>query len=329
MGTKFCINKVAGKEELYDRDNERDNLIKILSNGRSVAVTAIRGMGKSSLVKASTANIDKVVWVDLEDVYNSIDLVQQLINGFALQKIAGINEKVIELNKLKQKIGTANFHVKNFLDIFFGSHVFSDSTVIVVDEITRTRILGSLYNHFMNILYHGVKESRLQIIMISSEIGAVYETLKSKQLPLGDVLELIDLKPFDEPTSLNFLYDGLEFYGSKCPKWSISEYYRISEGIPVWLTLSGVRMVEGLCSPNGIYTDDRAVKYVLKQIVGLSKKEIEMLRLISKKQHMSLAGTHLRRSTNSLIKKGLVVKTSSGFMILDPLMDYMLRNEIL
>jgi len=320
---------VADKEELYDRDNERDNLIKILLNGRSAAVTAIRGMGKSSLVKASMAHIDKLVWVDLEDVYNSMDLAQQLINGFASQKISGINEKAIELNKVKHKIGTGNFSAKNFLDIFFDSHILSDSTVIVIDEITRARMLGSIYNHFMNILYHSVKEGRIQIVIISSEIGALYEALKSKQLPFGNILELIDLKPFDEPTSLNFLYDGLEFYGAKCPKWSISEYYRISEGIPVWLTLSGVRMVEGLCNPNGIYTDDRALKYVLKQIVELSKKEIEMLRLISKRQNMSLAGTHLRRSTNSLIKKGLVVKTSSGLMILDPLMEYMLRNEIL
>jgi AAA+ ATPase superfamily predicted ATPase len=320
---------VADKDELYDRDDEKDNLIKILSNGRSVAVTAIRGMGKSSLVKASTAHIDKVVWVDLEDVYNSLDLAQQLINGFTSQKISGINEKAVELNKVKQKIGAGNFSAKNFLNIFFGSNILSDSTVIVIDEITRARILGNIYNHFMNILYRGVKEGRFQIVIISSEIGALYETLKSKQLPFSDILELIDLKPFDEPTSLNFLYDGLEFYGAKCSKWSVSEYYRVSEGIPVWLTLSGVRMVEGLCSPNGIYTDDRAVKYVLKQIVGLSKKEIEMLRLISKRQHMGLAGTHLRRSIDSLIKQGLVVKTSSGLMIPDPLMEYMLRNEIL
>ncbi|MEM0123563.1 MAG: ATP-binding protein, partial [Conexivisphaerales archaeon] len=280
-----------------------------------------------------TENItDKVViWITLENVYSSLNLVQQLIKGFyEARGISGIDEKLSGLNKMIQNMLTSSFSASSFIDAYFSSYIANvSSPVLVLDEITHARRLGRLYNHFMGVLYHGIKHGDFQVIMISSEMGAMHETIKSKQLPFDDLVEWIDLKPFDEPTSLNFLYEGLEFYGAICPKKKIYEYYRITEGIPVWLTLSGVRMVEGLCNPDGIYRDDRALKYILGQLVELSKKEIEMLRLISRKQSISFAGTHLKRNLYSLIRKGLVVNTLSSYMIPDPVIEHMLKYEIL
>ncbi len=330
---RFNFGKLAGKEDLYDRDNEVKKLIKIMSGNSSAALSSIKGMGKSSLVRASSEYIpDKaVVWISLENVYSSLDLAQQLINGLhEARGISAINEKLNALNIAQHNMLTSSFSASSFLETYFNSNITPiNGLVLVLDEITHARRLGRLYDYFLNILYHGIKRGEFQVIMTSSERGILDVTIKSKQLPFYNLLEVIELGPLDEPTSLNFLSEGLEFYGANCLKKRIYEYYQITEGIPAWLVLSGIRMVEGLCNPEGIYRDDRAIKYILAQLVELSKKEIEMLRIISRKQHLSLAGTHLKRSLNSLIGKGLITDTSSGYMVTDPIMEYMLRYELL
>lgn len=324
---------MAGRGDLYDRDEEVKKLVSILSRNSSAALSSIRGMGKSSLVRAATEYItDKaVIWISLENVYTSLDLVQQLVNGLRdSTRISGIAEKLDILNNVKHDIMTSSFSATSFLNAYFGSYITNGvMPVLVLDEIASARRLGRIYERFINILYHGVKRGEFQVIMISSEIGALLEIIKSRQPPFEGLLKWIELKPLDEPTSVNFLYEGLEFYGADCPKRRIYEYYRITEGIPVWLVLSGVRMVEGLCNPEGIYRDDRAIKYILEQLVNLSKKEMEMLRLVSRKQHLGFAGTHLKRNLYSLIRKGLVAGTPSGYMIPDPVMEHMLKYEIL
>ncbi|MGC8661547.1 MAG: ATP-binding protein [Nitrososphaeria archaeon] len=333
LKARFNFGKMVGKGDLYDRDEEVKKLVKILSENSSAALGSIKGMGKSSLAMAATEYItDKtVIWISLENVYTSLDLVQQLINGLhGAMRISGIAEKLDMLNKVKHDMLTSSFSASSFLDAYFGSYIANAGMpVLVLDEITRSRRLGRLYKHFINILYHGVKRGEFQVIMVSSEIGALLETIKSRQLPFDGLLEFIDLKPLDEPTSLNFLYEGLEFYGAECPKRRIYEYYRTTEGIPVWLALSGARMVEGLCNSEGIYRDDRAIKYILEQLVDLSKKEMEMLRLVSQKRHMGYAGTHLKRNLYSLVRRGLVATTPGGYMIPDPIMEHMLKYEIL
>ncbi|MDG6926913.1 MAG: hypothetical protein JRN10_01790 [Nitrososphaerota archaeon] len=331
MRVKFNFGKPSGTEDLYDREDEVKKVISILTGNGSAALSSIRGMGKSLLVRAAAEHItDKaIVWIDLENVYSSLDLTQQLISGIHGAKgVSGADENA--LNEVRQNMLTSSFSASGFLDTYFNSYIFHvDRPVLVLDEITHARRLGRLYDHLMNILYHGVKHGAFQVMMISSEMGAMLETFNSKQLPFNSLLEWVSLKPLDEPTSVNFLFEGLEFYGASCPKKMIYEYYRITEGIPVWLALSGIRMVEGLCNPEGIYRDDRSVKYVLEHLVELSKKEIEMLRLISQRQHVGLAGTHLKRSLNSLIRKGLVAGAPSGYMIPDPIMEHMLKYEIL
>ncbi len=333
MKARFNFGKLAGKDDLYGRDSELKMLIQIISGGGSAALSSIRGMGKSSLIKAASENFydRKFMWVSFESVYSSLDLAQHLFNGLLSANVISENSsELIKLDDARRNIVTSGFSASRFVETLFNEYVFTaERLILVLDEITHARRLGRLYNQLLNIIYYATKRDRIQTIMASSEIGIIHDTIKSEQLPFYNMLNLIELRPLDKPTSLNYLYEGLEFYGASCPKARIYEYYMISEGIPVWLSLSGLRMVEGLCSPDGIYRDNRALKYVLEQLVQLSKKEKEILRLISKRKNISVAGTHLKRNINSLIGKGLLIKTQSGYIVPDPVMEHMLAHDIL
>jgi len=333
LKARFNFGRLAGKDELYGRESELKNLIEIISVGGSAALSAIRGMGKSSLMKAASESFleRKFIWLSFESIYNSLDLAQNLINGLISAKV--ISENSPELSKLddaRRSMIDGGFSTSMFVETIFNGYVFtSEKLILVLDEITRARRLGRIYNWLLRILYYGIKRDRVQAIMASSEIGIIKHTIMNEQLPFYKLLNLIELKPFDQPTSLNYLFEGLEFYGASCPKPKIYEYYIISEGIPVWLSLSGLRMVEGLCNPVGMYRDDRALRYVLEQLLQLSRKEKEILRLASRRMDIGAAGTHLKRTISSLIGKGLLFKTQSGYMVPDPVMEYMLSHEII
>ena len=326
---KFAFGKPVTLRYLFDRENELNDLM----GKRGSFVYGPLGIGKTSLIKSipELAGLNSI-YLNGESISSTKSLAKALKSALSAATKNLSNKKafegaIIEIENFMQGKSDALTFMKNFFNELSLS-ANSENFILLFDEFCKLRRIGPNFLYLSRELYRKVKEGHLKAVIASSEIGCSKEILDRKDLPLKLVFDPIYVKPFSYEISVDFLSKGLESYSVSCPKNNLTEAYYVSEGFPIWLSLIGMRMLEGKCDPKGIYHDPRAQSFWIKVLLNLSKKERLMLRYISKSLDFKEAGPHSRRTLKALIRRGLVIENEK-LEIADPVLYYMLKNEIL
>ncbi|NAY81320.1 MAG: hypothetical protein GU362_00240 [Thaumarchaeota archaeon] len=330
---KFSFNKPVGYMYLYDRSDE----IKKLSESESAFLLGPLGIGKTSLLKSYLEHkMCNALWINGERIRNFNSFVNSLKREYSkllknrLAKSAGqfseLNAPLLEIESYKEGKSDRYTFLNNFLDYL--AFISDQKICLVIDDFTEIRKIGPAFLDISRAIYKVLKKRKISILLASSELGYAREILEKKDLPFKKVFSVLTLKPFGLEVSFDFLSKGLEDYGVSCPKKYIGDSYYVSEGFPLWLSLIGLRMLEGKCAPEGIYTDKRAQLFWVERLTKLSVKEKYMLRLIAKGESYRLAGPHSRRVLNSLIRRGYIIKNKQE-VIVDPVLQYLLKMELI
>jgi hypothetical protein len=330
---KFSFNKPVGYMYLYDRSDE----IKKLSESESAFLLGPLGIGKTSLLKSYLEHkMCNALWINGERIRNFNSFVNSLKREYSkllknrLAKSAGqfseLNAPLIEIESYKEGKSDRYTFLNNFLDYL--AFISDQKICLVIDDFTEIRKIGPAFLDISRAIYKVLKKRKISILLASSELGYAREILEKKDLPFQKVFSVLAQKPFGLEVSSDFLSKGLEDYGVSCPKKYIGDSYYVSEGFPLWLSLIGLRMLEGKCAPEGIYTDKRAQLFWVERLTKLSVKEKYMLRLIAKGENYRLAGPHSRRVLNSLIRRGYIIKNKQE-VIVDPVLQYLLKMELI
>lgn len=328
---KFSFDKPVSLKYLYDRNNEMEKLFQ----NTTIFILGPLGIGKTSLLKSYIIKEKcKTIWIDGAKVKSFNNFIATIRREYKnLLKKINNNEKISFFQQEKVSIlEIKNFQDKSdkftFLSNFFEqlSSIGIENICFVIDNFTEMRQIGTPFNEISRAIYWAAKKKELKIFLSSSELGYAKEILEKKDLPFQKAFFTLMIKPFNQEESTLFISKGLEQYGVACPKKYIGDAYYVAEGFPIWLSLIGLRMLEGKCIPEGIYTDKRAQAFWVERLSRLSNKERYILRLIAKGKNFKIAGPHSRRVLKSLIRKGYVISNHNE-QIVDPILNFLLKEE--
>lgn len=331
---KFSFNKPVSYTYLYDRSDE----IKKLSETESAFLLGPLGIGKTSLLKSYLIHKKcSALWINGERISNFNAFINslkrqygELLKNILAKKESGplseLNAPLLEIESYKEGKSDRYTFLNNFLDEL--TFISDQKICLVIDDFTQIRKIGLAFLDISRSIYKASKKRKINILLASSELGYAKEILEKKDLPLEKAFSVLTLKPFGLEDSADFLSKGLEGYGVSCPKKYIGDSYYVSEGFPLWLSLIGLRMLEGKCNPEGIYTDRRAQLFWVEKMTRLSVKEKYILRLIAKGESYRSVGPHSRRALISLIRRGYIIKNKQE-EIVDPVLQYLLKMELI
>jgi uncharacterized protein len=215
-----------------------------------VALLGPRMVGKTSLIKATNAKLEKsgfkTIYINLWSVKSTHGLLSALVDG--------INNHKSLMQKLKATTG-------NIEGLTFGPNGISlslvrkpmtttrellaalgrqtEDCVIELDEVQELsavsgqllKILANIFNTYRNLtfVFTGSKFGLIKTLLEPTSASPLYGRSPAK----------MNLQPFDATTAKQFLIKGLKECNEPTDEQKISETTAILDGIPGWLTLYG------------------------------------------------------------------------------------------
>lgn len=237
----FDLHPKEDREELFGRDKEIDYAISQLLSKNWLTIGGQREIGKTSLMKVIINEVKKNygfkgIYVNLRGVRNLSSLLKVILleinNSKPSFKVA------VKLNFI---IGSAGIELKrgakvvNSLIELFNS--IEEDAVIGLDEIQE---VSQASRQFLEVLGNVFASNpKIRFIFSGSYIGVIRALSNpSSSSPLhGRPPVLLNLRPFDEETSRDFLRRGMEELNISFDKED--EVIKKLDGVVGWLTLFG------------------------------------------------------------------------------------------
>lgn len=204
--------------------------------------------------------------------------------------------------------------------------------VVMIDEFQQVRMLKQPFPNILRLMRSRFQShSRVNYIISGSEIGVMEGMLNKRDQPFYAFFRILRLEPFSRETSISFLRDGLKELGATCSESVLEHVYEITRGFPAWLNLAGIKLLEGSCSVESFLRDPTIKSVVNMDLSGLTRKELNVLKSIAKgsRTPSELKVSNVFRVLKALRRRGLIDKGDEGYFIVDPIIEYTLKHELL
>ena len=237
----FNLNPKGSCKELFGREKEVEELIRLIKARRWVALLGPRMVGKTSLIKATNTKLEKAgirtLYINLWGIKGTQGLLSAITQGInnqktLMQKIKATTDRIdglsfgpsgISLSIAKQPMTTTR-------DLLASIGRQTEDCVIELDEVQELsaisghllKILANIFNTYPNLIF----------IFTGSMFGLTRALLEptSTSPMYGRSPARLFLQPFDKETATEFLV---------IDKKTINEAIETLDGIPGWLTLYG------------------------------------------------------------------------------------------
>lgn len=276
----FDLNPKESPKELFGREKELDELVRLIKARRWVAVLGPRMVGKTSLIKAANKRIEdagiRAVYVNLWGVNRA----QGLLNALAL----GLNSS----KGLPQKIRDAVTRIEG---VSFGPGGISVSVpkkpmattfdllatigrqavdcVIELDEVQELAVISA---HLLKLLANIFNTSPNMVFVFTGSMFGLMKTLlePGPSSPLyGRSPAKLYIGPFERERAADFLRKGCGEHNVTVKEGGISEIVERLDGIPGWLTLYGNNIAVRKLPP------EKALEETISEGVKIVKDELE------------------------------------------------------
>jgi AAA+ ATPase superfamily predicted ATPase len=276
----FDLNPKESSNELFGREKELDELIRLIKARRWVAVLGPRMVGKTSLIKTANKKLEdagiKAVYVNLWGAKRT----QGLLNALA----RGLNSAKDLLQKIKDTVGriegvsfgpggisisVSKKPMTTTWDLLAAIGRQDGDCVIELDEVQELavisghllKLLANIFNTYPNIIF----------VFTGSMFGLMKTLLEpGSSSPLyGRSPAKLYLEPFERERATDFLKKGFEEYHAMVRENLINEAVERLDGIPGWLTLYGNNVTVRKLS------HDKALKETISEGIKIVKDELE------------------------------------------------------
>ena len=246
----FSLGPKESPKELFGREKEIEELTRLLTARRWVALLGPRMVGKTSLIKATNTKLEKTgirtIYINLWGVKSTYGLLSGLAEGINNQKslLQKIKETTGNIDGLSfGPAGISLSIVKKPLittkDLLSSIGRQTDECVIELDEVQELyaisgqllKILANIFNTHRNLtfVFSGSMFGLTRILLEPESTSPLYGRSPAKMI----------LQPFDRETASQFIRKGLRECNETAEDSKISEATEILDGIPGWLTLYG------------------------------------------------------------------------------------------
>jgi uncharacterized protein len=324
----FDLKPKESPKELFGREKELADLIRMTQTGRWVALKGPRMVGKTSLLKvaapALTRQGTKVIYVNLWGARGTDDFLKALAQALNEEKTvinkiknisiegAAIGSNGISITLSKKPMGTA-------WDLLNALGRQKEHYVIELDEVQELvaisgrllRILANLFN----------THSNLTFVFTGSMFGLMKTLLEPNSTsPLyGRSPAIIEVHPFDEEHSKAFLEKGFLECGIEVSSNRLNNAVDCLDGIPGWLTLYGNKV----CVQRLPY--ERALEETITEASRIVADELEhFFRNRDRPAYLAALKQATKPSSWTDIKKA--VSYAKGTIVNDATVDRIVKN---
>ncbi|MCW4000169.1 MAG: ATP-binding protein [Candidatus Bathyarchaeota archaeon] len=274
----FDLKPKESPKELFGREQELSDLIRLIEAKRWVALKGPRMVGKTSLLKAAAPTLTrrniKVIYVNLWGAKGTDDFLKALARAINEEKSiinkiknitlegATVGSNGISITLSKKPMGTA-------WDLLDALGRQKEPYAIELDEVQELaaisgrllRILANLFN----------THSNLTFVFTGSMFGLMKTLLEPNSAsPLyGRSPAIIEVNPFKEEQSKKFLGKGFLQCSMEVSSKKINDAVERLDGIPGWLTLYGNKVCVQRLS------HERALEETVKEASQIVADELE------------------------------------------------------
>jgi AAA+ ATPase superfamily predicted ATPase len=246
----FSLNPKETPKELFGREKELDEIIRLVKAKRWIALLGPRMVGKTSLIKTANEKLEntgiKAVYVNLWSAKGTRGLLNALAQGLnqersLLQRIKGVAERIegISFGPGGISMSVSRKPMTTIWDLLAAMGQQTDQCVTELDEVQELsvisghllKLLANIFNTYPNVVF----------IFTGSMFGLVKTLLEPKSTsPLyGRSPAKIYLQPFTTKMAKEFLKKGLREHRETANENFTDEAVERLDGIPGWLTLYG------------------------------------------------------------------------------------------
>jgi len=325
----FDVNPKERREDLYDREEELNEIFDALRRGeRLIVIMGMRRAGKSSVLRVSLkeAKIPHAI-IDVKGIYFEKNVISRediyaCIADYFTTNLGFLERINFNVKDLAKRIKgfrvmdsgidvepTKNISIKNLLErIDEWCERNGVRFVLAFDEAQYLRFGGGV--RYDGIIAWSIDNlSNITIILTGSEVGMLEDFLKIEdpKAPLfGRYYREIFIDKFTREQSIEFLELGFRELRVETDMKEIEEAIDILDGIAGWLTYYGYyRGVRG-------FSHDKALEEVHKIAVKFINDELYKIIAPSKKRYAAILKAVAQGiSSWSDIKRYVVVKTGN------------------
>jgi AAA+ ATPase superfamily predicted ATPase len=246
----FNLNPKESPRELFGREKEIDELIRLIKARRWVAVLGPRMVGKTSLIKVANAKLEntrmKTVYVNLWGAKGTHGLLSALARGLnqeksILQKIKGVADRTegLSFGPGGLSISISKRPMTTMWDLLTAIGKQAGDCVIELDEVQELsvisghllKLLANIFNTHPNIVFvfTGSMFGLMRTILEPDSTSPLYGRSPAK----------LYLQPFDGKRAKEFLKKGFQECSQTVQEELTDEVVEKLDGIPGWLTLYG------------------------------------------------------------------------------------------
>jgi len=246
----FNLNPKEFPEELFGRENESDELVRLVKARRWIAIMGPRMVGKTSLIKAVNVKLEKMgvraIYVNLWGAKGTNGLLNALAQGLntessVLQKIRNIADRTegVSIGPGGISISFSRRPMTTTWEVLGAIGKQAGDCVIELDEVQE---LSAISGHLLRLLANIFNTHPNVIFILTGSMFGLMKTLlepRSTSPMYGRPPAKLYLQPFTKEKSSEFLKKGFQECHEAIPEEQIEEAVEKLDGIPGWLTLYG------------------------------------------------------------------------------------------
>ncbi len=339
----FELSPKTRIEDFYNYREELEKAKEAIFRERVIAIKGIRRVGKSSLMKVLSNEIELPFgWIDGRNVFSKDKMEMEIKKalGSLLWKHS-IKERI---KKAVKSIGIGGIEISIEEDVFSRLSTVPKG-VLFVDEAQVMAEFG--FDLYLAYLYDNFPN--LTIVLAGSQIGLLEKLLgKGKKGNKGmrgrKVMEIM-LKPLSKEKALSFLLEGFEQAKKEVELNELKEVVNLTGGLIGWLTLYGHERLYSSHEKAINYVKEKAIEVlsdelsVLLSHVKNKKAYITILKAISMgfnkweeiyallhKNKLKVGKGFVSKALAKLIDYSFVIKKDNKFYLSDPLISLSVRE---
>jgi hypothetical protein len=246
----FNLNPKEFPRELFGREGELDELVRLVKARRWIAILGPRMVGKTSLIKAANVKLErtgvKAIYVNLWGAKGTHGLLNALAQGLnkennVLRKIKSIADRTegVSFGPGGISISLSKKPMTTMWDLLGAIGKQVGDCVIELDEVQE---LWAISGHLLRLLANIFNTHPNVVFILTGSMFGLMKTLlepESTSPMYGRSPAKFYLEPFTEEKSGEFLKKGFQECREATKEEQIKEAVEKLDGIPGWLTLYG------------------------------------------------------------------------------------------